>query len=47
MATSTEGLPSVQIDFSWIIGEDNRLSHIRLIDRGAAGEVHEVPALLH
>lgn len=41
---SAESSPSVRIDdIYWIIGRDNiTLSHIRLIDRGAAGEAHEV-----
>lgn len=48
MAESTERSPLIEIDdFSWIIGKDNVLSHVRLIDRGGAGEVHEVPPLIH
>jgi hypothetical protein len=48
MAESTERPQLIEIDdFSWIIGKDNVLSHVRLIDRGGAGEVHEVPPLIH
>lgn len=48
MAEPTESSPSIEIDdFSWIIGKNNVLSHIRMIDRGGAGEVHEVLPLIH
>lgn len=29
-------------DFSWTVGDDATLSHRRMIDAGASGEVHEV-----
>jgi len=29
-------------DFSWTVGADANLSHCRMIDAGASGEVHEV-----
>lgn len=29
-------------DYTWTTGNDAALSHIRIIDRGASGEVHEV-----
>ena len=32
-------------DYTWTTGNNVDLSHIRIIDRGASGEVHEVAQL--
>ena len=40
--TSTSGRTSVQVDYLWTSGDDSALSHLRKIDAGAYGEVHEV-----
>jgi len=30
------------LDYRWTVGNDKGLSHLRIIDSGASGEVHEV-----
>jgi hypothetical protein len=35
----------IQEDYSWTAGNDPGVIHVRLIDCGATGEVHEVAAL--
>ena len=30
------------IDYTWTAGEESTISHVRVIDSGAGGEVHEV-----
>jgi hypothetical protein len=35
----------IQEDYSWTAGNDPGVIHVRLIDCGATGEVHEVAVL--
>ena len=42
MSDSSEMIIPMLNYFAWTIGNDSALSHVRLIDSGAAGEVHEV-----
>jgi len=34
------------MSFSWTLGIDEALCHVRKIDSGAFGDVHEVPSYL-
>ena len=33
---------SHSIDYTWTAGDESTISHVRVIDSGAGGEVHEV-----
>jgi hypothetical protein len=37
---------SHSIDYTWTAGDDPIISHVRIIDSGAGGEVHEVALLI-
>jgi hypothetical protein len=40
------GLIAMAKDFTWTTGDDETLSHSRIIDFGGSAEVHEVTTLL-
>lgn len=33
---------NTEYDYAWTSGNDAGISHVRMIDKGAGGEVHEV-----